>query len=128
MWTIELPYKVMLGKREPKPFYLNLNVYRNAHYHSLNNAKIGFAEIVAPRIAHLPAMDRARISYHLYPGSLRECDVANICCIVDKFFSDVLVTEGKLPDDNYKHLLGTANGFGAVDKSNPRVEAYIEPM
>lgn len=90
--------------------------------------KVKFSEIVAPLIAHLPSMNQIRISYYLVTGTRREPDVANVCCIVDKFFCDVLTKEGKIPDDNPAHLQMVAFGYGGYEKGNAYVEAVIERL
>lgn len=126
MWTIALPLSVPQSKT--KVFQLNLNIYRNAHYQTLNKVKVNFQEQVAPLLKQLPALKQISLSYELYPESNRLCDVANICSVVDKFFSDSLVNLGYITDDNYKHVLGVQYLFGAVDKKNPRVEVTINPI
>lgn len=128
MWSIKLPTFIPYGVRKPKKFYLNLNVYRNAPFIQLNEMKVRYKEMVAPLVSHLPAMDQIRISYHLVAGTKRVPDVANVCCIVDKFFCDILVTEGKIPDDNPEHLSMVAFGYGGYEKGNPHVEAVIEQL
>lgn len=128
MWSIKLPTFIPYGVRKPKKFYLNLNVYRNAPFIQLSEMKVRYKEMVAPLVSHLPAMDMIRISYYLVNGTKREPDVANVCCIVDKFFCDILVTEGKIPDDNPKHLSMVAFGYGGYEKGNPHVEAVIERL
>lgn len=126
MWTVITPTSVMVTKK--KRFQLNLNQYRNVHHHTLDKAKKEFAEIVKPRLANLPQFQRVRISYWLFAGTHQKCDVANICSIVDKFFSDCLTAELKLPDDNYDHVPMVAYGWGGVEKGNPRVEVVIEQI
>lgn len=126
MWIINLPLSVPQTKK--KAFYLNLNIYRNANFHTLNKAKISFKDTVAPLLTHLPKLNQISLSYELYLGSKREVDVANVCSIVDKFFSDTLVELGYLPDDNYKHVLGVQYLFGSVDSKNPRIEVTINPV
>ncbi len=128
MWTIELPSSLQYVVRKPKLFHLNLNVYRNAPFHLLSDMKVLFSEIVAPRVDHLPPMDQIRLSYYLITGTRREPDVANVCCIVDKFFCDVLTKQGKIPDDNPSHLSMVAFGFGGYEKGNARVEVVIERL
>ena len=39
-----------------------------------------------------------------------------------------LVEAGKLPDDNYQHLLSSSERFGAVDKDDPRVVITITDL
>lgn len=128
MWTIILPTFIEYGVRKPKNFHLNLNNYRNAPFHQLNDMKVRFSEIAAPRVAHLPPMDQIRISYYLFTGTRKIPDVANVCSIVDKFFCDVLTKQGVIPDDNPSHLSMVAYGFGGYEKGNPRVEAVIERL
>lgn len=128
MWSINLPTHIPYGVRKVKNFYLNLNVYRNAPFHQLAEMKVRYKDMVAPLVSHLPPMDQIRISYYLVTGTKRDPDVANVCCIVDKFFCDILVTQGIIPDDNPKHLSMVAFGYGGYDKGNPRVEAIIERL
>lgn len=128
MYIVSVPYWVMLGKKKPKPFYLNLNTYRNAHFQTLNKAKEAFHDICKDRLANLPVLLQVALTYTLYTKTNQLCDTANICCIVDKFFCDSLVEYGKIPDDNYQIVKGVDFRFGGVDKSNPRVEVSIEPV
>lgn len=126
MWVIEAPIRVLTKRK--KAFSLNLNAYRNAHHHLLDDAKKDFAEIVKPRLKDLPSLVHIRMSFILYPKTEQLSDVSNICSIVDKFFSDCLTAEKKIPDDNRNHVVMVAYGFGAVDKQNPRVDVIIEPV
>ena len=50
---INLPYSIPVGKKDNK-FYVNLNQYRNAHYHTLNSAKITFKELISDQVKQLP--------------------------------------------------------------------------
>jgi len=123
MWTIKLPLAVQISAK--KWWKLNLNVYRNEHYQTLNKAKEAFAERVSPMVQHLPKLDRAMIVYSLFTPDKGLVDTANICTVVDKFFSDTLVSAGKLEDDNCKILPIVAFRFGGVDTINPRVDATV---
>lgn len=117
-----------MGVRKPKNYALNLNVYRNTHFIQLNNSKVLFDTLIQPRIKNLVIKPPFIIRYTLYIGSNRECDVANVCSIVDKYFCDALVKAKIIPDDNYKYLKGVSYEFGSVDKDNPRVDAQIEEI
>lgn len=122
MPILTCPLWVPVGKRR---IYLNLGVYRNLHYQTSNKAKAKFKEIMMPQILRLPKYDQIEISYTLFPGTSRICDVSNICSIIDKYLSDAIVELGKLPDDNYKHLVETRYRMGFVDRNHGRVEACI---
>lgn len=122
--TLTAPTSIPVSKT--KTLALNMNVYRNAHFQSLNKAKVNFKEHMRSQIEPLPVMQDIAVRYRLFVGSKRLCDVTNVCCVVDKFFMDALVELGKLPDDNYEHLKYISYEFGGYDKGNPRVEIIIE--
>lgn len=128
MWSIDLPVAIRLGKKKPKSHPLNLNWYRNANFHTLNNVKISFADQIKPKVRHLPRIATLSLQYTLYPRTHQLCDTANVCCIVDKFFCDTLVDAGVLEDDNYTILGDVRFKFGAVDPKNPRVTVEIIPI
>ena len=125
---VELPIYVRLGKRKADLFSINLNVYRNAHFYTLSKAKDLFERIVADRIRHLPPIAKADLSYRLFFGSRRAIDVSNICCIVDKFFCDTLVNQGKLIDDNMDSISHVEFDWGGMDRRNPRVEVTLSKI
>lgn len=119
---VELPITIGIGR---KHYALNLNVYRNAHYQTLNKMKVGFSNEIHELIAGLPSFNWVNLTYTLYPKTRRLCDVSNICTVVDKFFCDALVNAGKLEDDNYSIVRQINYRFGCVDKDNPRVTVSI---
>lgn len=125
MFKVELPTHLLMGIRKPKAVPLNLNHYRNADFNQLNNMKILFDKIVAPRLSAIPLMDRISLTYRLYMPSKRAVDVSNVCCIVDKFFSDTLKNANKIPDDNMEVISSVQYLWGGVDKENPRVEVTL---
>lgn len=125
-YKVDLPLSVMASGK--KKFLINLNAYRNAHYFTLNGAKISFKEEIYSQLMNLPSFGKVRLIYHLYPGSNRDLDVSNLCSIADKFFSDALVEAGKIEDDNYNFIPEISFKFIAVDKTNPRIEVLIEEL
>jgi len=119
MYTIFAPLALELSS---KRFYLNLNTYRNAHYHTLNKAKVLFCEEMREEIAVLPVFNTPlHIRYILNPGSNRKMDISNVLSIVDKFFCDALVHYGKLPDDNYEHIQHVSYLMGEVNPKHGNV-------
>ncbi len=125
-YIINLPLSIRTHKRDKNnKFYLNLNIYRNAHFHTLNKAKELFTELVLPTLKHIPPIKKLDISYCLFTGSKTLVDVANICCIVDKFFCDTLTESGVLLDDNLEIISNISYSFGSIDRDNPRVEATL---
>ncbi|MGL4252886.1 MAG: hypothetical protein ACRCR2_02335 [Fusobacteriaceae bacterium] len=106
-------------------FILNLNNYRNAHYHTLNKAKILYKEHMKEQILKLPKLNAVRLVYIMYPGSKRSTDTGNVCSIHQKFFEDALTELGILTDDNYKIVQKSEFEFGSVCKELPRVDIYV---
>lgn len=123
-----LPLYLYVGKRKPKKLPLNLNHYRNAHFHVINNMKIQFKEAISSQLTFPKFAEPVKISYVLYLPSQREVDISNVLCIVDKYFCDALVEAGLIEDDNFKHLPQVSFRFGGVDRENPRAEALIETI
>ena len=124
--VISLPLGVSVSKT--KKFYCNLNIYRNAHFHVLNNAKVEFKEQIEDSVTKLPIYKRVHLIYTLYPGTKRLVDVSNVCSVVDKFFQDTLVELGRLEDDNYNFVPLVTYQFGSIDKANPRVDVQIKEL
>lgn len=124
MHTICLPLSIPVSGKTN--FALNMNQYRNAHHMTLNKAKVMFKELVSPLVSALPVMERVKLTYTVFPKTAQLFDIGNVCCVVDKFFSDALVELGRLPDDNYRYLAQIDYRFGAIDRENPRVEVTIE--
>ena len=121
--TNKLPTLIRLNKKTT--FSLNLNQYRNAHFHILNKAKVLFEEAIADQVIKLPKMERLIITYFYFNGTKRQSDVANICSVVDKFFSDTLVNKGIIEDDNFDVLEGVTYRYGGYRKGDTCVEADI---
>lgn len=127
--TLKLPSSLEQGKKG-KRFYLNLNGYRNAHHHTLNNAKVRFKEQVREMILSLGSAGygRVKFTYRVFPRTWQPADISNICSVVDKFFSDAFVELGYLADDNFKYLPEVIYLFGGISKKNPRVEVTVEEL
>lgn len=125
LFIVKSPLSVPVSKK--KSLSLNLNVYRNAYYQTLNKAKRVYETTLYEQLRELPFLAHIdSITYTLYPKTSRRCDVSNICSIVDKFFSDTLVKYGYIEDDDYKHISSIIYQYGCIDKEEPRVEIAID--
>lgn len=127
IFNIELPLSVTLPrKRKADMVYrLNLNVYRNTHYHTLNQAKQLYKDQVAAAIYEQkvqPLEGVLRFDYCVYGKTRRAFDIANVLCVVEKFTDDALIELGIIPEDNFNYLPEVRYIFGGIDKHNPRVE------
>ena len=125
--TLKSPLVVVLPrkKKENKRFILNLNHYRNAHYHTLNQAKVKYKEMMQAQIDTLPVMKRVAVRFTPWTPTKQVIDNLNVCSIHDKFFMDALVESGKLEDDNCKIYIETSYRSGGKDKDDPRVDIEI---
>lgn len=115
---------VMVGN---KKFALNLNVYRNAHYQTLNKAKIIFKnQLLAdyPELTRIKAQ-RVEIEYYIERCDKRVFDTMNIISIVDKFFLDALVEFGCIHDDNYNYVSYKAPSVSSEIEKMPNKKIYI---
>ena len=128
-YKVTSPLWLPQTKTTGKKFYLNLNVYRNAHHMTLNNMKRAYTERMLPLLKDLPVFENPIIlKFVLYPSNKRLCDVDNICSIHAKFFQDALVKAGKIKDDNYLFIKETRHAIGEVDTKNPRVVVYLKEL
>ena len=111
-FRLKLPMRIRTSSK--KVTALNLNVYRNLHYRSLTALKHKFQDLGKKLLheANVPPLGRIQLRYQVFAKTKREFDVANICSIVDKFFSDTLQHAGIIEDDNWKFLDNVSFGFG----------------
>jgi len=125
-------YKVISPLRvkqsEKKDFILNLNNYRNTHYRSLNTTKINYKAVMKEQIEGLPEFEVITVHYTIYPASRRRTDLGNVVSVHKKYFEDALVEFGRIPDDDYTHIIFNSESFGNVDKENPRVVITISEV
>lgn len=122
-FILESPLTLQISAK--KKFSLNLNVYRNTHYQTLNRAKRLYKEHMKAQILELPKLKQIEVRYTVFPKTRRLFDLGNVCSVVDKFFLDALVELGILVDDNYTIVTHTTNAFGEVCKHNPHVRIQI---
>ena len=127
--TYDLPIRVNAGKKKGKPyvFPLNLNAYRNEHYQILNRAKKNYDYLIRATIPFQIIYKKPiKITYTLYKGDKRKCDIANICSIVDKFTCDSMQKLGIIQNDDYDTVKSVQFKWGGIDKNFERVEMEIE--
>ena len=117
------PLRVPVTKT--KFFVLNLNVFRNASFFTLNTAKKKYKELIQNQLVSLPKLDKIYLTYIVYPKDKRLFDLDNVTSIHAKFFQDALVECGCIEQDNYLYIIGSETLFGEIDKLNPRCEIII---
>ena len=98
MIEIELPMSIILPRKTKKDreVKLNLNVYRNLHYHINNSIKKKFKEKI---LYKLESQLNSPI-YLIYVVRVKRMkDLRNITTVIDKFFCDALVEAGCIDND-----------------------------
>ena len=124
---ITLPWRIPYGKKKVQYFYVNLNQYRNTHFHILNSVKRTFEDMVSKSVLALPAIEQAELTYLIYPHQNKKLDVSNVCSIADKFFSDLLTLHSKIPDDNFGHIQKVTYAYGGKsDRGYSYIEVFID--
>lgn len=121
---VDLPRKTKKDKR----VYLNLNVYRNLHYISNNQAKAIYCEQMKEQLIGVKFEKPISIIFVLFKKDKRKIDRANVLSIVEKFFCDTLVHYGCIEDDNDDYIFSTEYFTGGIDRENPRVEISIREV
>ena len=123
-----IPIYLYLGK---KKYFLNLNQYRNWHYHVNNKLKVLFKEILHnynPLMNSQNHNDEISINYVYYAPDKRNRDLMNVIAVVDKYFQDALVVANLIKDDNTSIIKKIQIKYGGVDKENPRIEAELKDL
>lgn len=93
-------------KRKAKRVMLNLNVYRNLHHITNNQAKVAFCEAMKAQLLGVVLDVPISLSYVIYKPSNRIQDTMNVGSVVDKFFCDALAHYGCIPNDNDSVIVG----------------------
>ena len=123
-FQFDLPMRIPINKRGGMES-LNLNIYRNLQHYKSNAIKKNFAKLMLPKVKKLPKMDKIKLHYQVFPKTKGRLDTMNVGSVVDKFFSDVLVEAGIIPDDDYSHVVFNSFEIGPVSPANPRVVVTI---
>jgi hypothetical protein len=128
---LTLPLSVMLPRKKTpdKRYPLNLNIYRNTHHMTLNEAKAAYSEIIKSQLAGIGLDTLPKLVPPVYLlvtlWTARKCDLANVASVVEKFFADSIVECQVLADDNCTIITGGGYEFGGYDKINPRAVVRI---
>ena len=120
-YVLPISVTVPMKKVPDKKYMLNMNNYRNWHHQVQSSTKRLFEPISGQGFS----ANKIRISYQVEKTTKRRFDTMNIISIVDKFFLDWLVNNGRLSDDKCDMV-----SYGYIDGCNgckeSRVIAKIE--
>jgi hypothetical protein len=87
-----------------------------------------FKEIITDDVIDLPVMDKVKLHFVIHYENKRLFDIDNILSIVSKFSCDALVELGRLPDDNFNHIVQVTGTVGDIDRENPHIELRIKEI
>lgn len=118
---IDLPRKTKKDKR----IYINLNTYRNLHFHINNQVKKAYLDIVRKQIEGEIILTPVDITYKVYKQSKRRLDKMNVIAVTSKYLLDALTELGCIEDDNDDFVKTETILPTEIDKENPRVEIML---
>tara|TARA_B110000908_G_C10266913_1_gene465083 strand:+ start:402 stop:806 length:405 start_codon:yes stop_codon:yes gene_type:complete len=127
--AFSVPIKIDVGVNTKKSIYLNLNKYRNWHFHVNNQLKKLFKIQTIEAMRQLkPMKPPYQVTYLIYYENRRRFDIDNIGAVVGKFTHDALIEAGVIEDDCYTYISRIIYEFGGIDSKNPRCDVIIEEI
>jgi hypothetical protein len=103
---LPLPYYKSKGKA-----LMSVNVYRNAHYHTLSRFKREYGEICSEAMSDydLSKFSSLKVVYVMNTTPTKQnkpkkVDMVNILSMIDKVLMDILVKDGWIDDDSIKYV------------------------
>lgn len=124
-YEFTLPLHVIVsGSR----YSLNLNNYRNAHYHRSNKAKVEYKRIISSQFEGLNQVGKISVSYEYWAKANNHPDLDNFTSVNKKFFQDAMVELGFIEDDNVSFIGYTSERYMGIDKNNPRIIAKVNVL
>lgn len=122
MFTLPIYFQ----QTKAKTVLVSMNAYRNWHYHTQNQFKTVFTDLLKPQLKGLNThSSKYCVKYVLYYKN-PTCDLTNVCSLISKVFNDVLQAEGLVINDNVQWLKRETFEVGGQDKINPRVEIHCK--
>lgn len=115
VFKLKLPMRIKTSSKKKQA--LNLNVYRNLHFRSLDAQKKMFYKIAKKLLRGIPPLGVITLHYEVFPQTKRRLDIMNVGSIIDKYFSDSLTECGIIEDDDYTHIPQVSFAFGGLVKS-----------
>lgn len=114
-------------KSKNKMLSLSLNVFRTAHYQTLNKGKKEIKAIIKDKYGYGIKQYKAPVMlvYEIFFPDNRDADLGNFGCGVGKFTEDALVELNYLEDDNRKIVKEIRYRDGGIDRQNPRAELSV---
>jgi len=121
---IDIPRKTTDDKR----YYINIGIYRNAHYHVNAAAKRLYKAAMREQLEGLKIKTPVEIGYKVFKPTQRRLDKMNVAAATSKFLLDAITEYGCWPDDNDDYVKTETIYPTEYDKNNGRVEVTIREI
>ena len=120
LWVTQpIPLVLKIGRAKPKK--ADLNSFTNlGHRKSQNSVKQAYAKYlknVLPEPPLEPYLDRVKFLFTYMAPDRRIRDLGNMCAMVDKFTSDVVVDLGFIVDDSTKYIHNIHFAYAGIDEN-----------
>lgn len=130
MIKVVCPLYVML-ERKTKPdrkIFVNMNTYRNLHFHINNKVKIKYKESVKEQLKGVTIKTPVEITYKVYKARNTKLDKMNVVSVTSKYLLDAITELGCWTDDNDDFVKTETIMPTEVDREKPRVEVFIKSI
>ena len=126
--TIPVYYTQTFKTKADKTFLVNLNWFRNSHYHIKNEVKQYYTTLITQQLkSATPIKGPYELAFEYYYKSVVS-DLDNVCAMANKSFNDAAQAIGLVENDNVKYCKKSCYFVGGADKENPRMEIYIRAL
>ena len=129
-FAIPVYYTQTFKTKEDKTFLVNMNWYRNAHYHIQNTVKQYYNTMIIGILQDSmvqPIYGPYELAFeYYYKNPITDLD--NVCGMANKHCNDAFQAYGLVENDNVKFCKKTTNYVMEQDKLNPRVEVYVRKL
>lgn len=120
--TYKIPLRIRIWK---KNISINLNTYRNLHFHVSNKLKHEFSSLIWPQTEWNNKMSKIHIHYEIAFWDKRSKDAWNFVSIQEKFFLDSLVEHQIIEDDTVDYVISSSYEFiGIQDEESCTAYVY----
>ena len=130
MIKVVCPLYVML-ERKTKPdkkIFVNMNTYRNLHFHINNKVKAKYKESVIEQLKGVTIKTPVEITYKVYKARNNKLDKMNVVSVTSKYLLDAITEAGCWTDDNDDFVKTETIMPTEVDREKPRVEVFIKSI
>jgi len=114
----DIPFPLIKGKGGVMRL-LSANLYRNAYFHTLNNAKTVYDKVLDPVLQNIkPFTHPVKIDFKFFFKTKRRRDIDNFQFPVSKFLCDSMTKRSILVDDNMMYYPEMSASWGGLSDAD----------